>query len=118
VNQLCPALSQDTWTLGEDQLLLLQQRSCGNSWAHIALSLPGRSPNAVKNRWVWLRKHGTDEDHVIQRRESPMEMAEGKAPERVLFPRLEESVMPFPSLEPKTEAEEARQLFPNIAFVG
>jgi hypothetical protein len=29
----------------------------GNSWAKIASQLPGRSSNAVKNRWCWLMRH-------------------------------------------------------------
>jgi hypothetical protein len=57
INQLCPALSRDNWTPQEDAILTEKQRTCGNSWAQVAQSLPGRCANAVKNRWSWLIRH-------------------------------------------------------------
>jgi hypothetical protein len=56
LNQLCPALSKDPWTPQEDAVLNQRHRILGNSWAAIAVALPGRSPNAVKNRWTWMTK--------------------------------------------------------------
>lgn len=56
-NQLCPSLNKDNWTAQEDQILLKQQQLHGNMWSKIAHFLPGRSSNAVKNRWSWLSRH-------------------------------------------------------------
>lgn len=56
-NQLNPNLNRDNWTLSEDRILLQQQQICGNSWSKIAMFLPGRSSNSVKNRWSWLVRH-------------------------------------------------------------
>jgi hypothetical protein len=56
-NQLDPCLTREIWTPQEDLLLLTQQKTLGNSWAKIASQLPGRSSNAVKNRWCWLIRH-------------------------------------------------------------
>jgi hypothetical protein len=57
MNQLCPSLNKDNWTPQEDMVLVQQQRIYGNVWSQIAQFLPGRSPNAVKNRWSWLSRH-------------------------------------------------------------
>lgn len=57
-NQLCPALNKDIWTPQEDEILIKQQRAHGNFWSKIARYLPGRSSNAIKNRWSWLSRHG------------------------------------------------------------
>jgi hypothetical protein len=59
INQLNPCLSKDNWTAQEDHILLYHQSICGNNWARIAPLLPGRSANAVKNRFIWLSKHWT-----------------------------------------------------------
>jgi hypothetical protein len=57
MNQLCPSLNKDNWMPQEDMVLVQQQRIYGNVWSQIAQFLPGRSPNAVKNRWSWLSRH-------------------------------------------------------------
>ncbi|OHS98566.1 Myb-like DNA-binding domain containing protein [Tritrichomonas foetus] len=56
--QLDPALTRDDWTPQEDATLLHIHKLHGNAWAKIASFLPGRSSNAVKNRFNWLsRRH-------------------------------------------------------------
>ena len=57
-NQLCPELNKDNWTQQEDEILIKQQRIHGNFWSKISRFLPGRSSNAIKNRWSWLSRHG------------------------------------------------------------
>jgi hypothetical protein len=50
-NRLSPALKKEPFEPWEDQIILQKQKQLGNRWSAIALSLPGRSPGAVKNRW-------------------------------------------------------------------
>jgi hypothetical protein len=50
-NCLCPEIKHDPFQPWEDQLIVERQRELGNRWALIARHLPGRSTNAIKNRW-------------------------------------------------------------------
>ena len=64
INQLNPDLKKNDWNAQEDLLLINLQKVYGNSWAKISKSLPGRSANAIKNRWSWLSRHRIN--HSIQ----------------------------------------------------
>ncbi|CAN0231417.1 unnamed protein product, partial [Phaeothamnion confervicola] len=50
-NHLDPTLVRTPWTREEDRILERCQREMGNRWTDMQTFLPGRSENAIKNRW-------------------------------------------------------------------
>lgn len=51
VNHLSPEVNKGEWSEEEEQILIEEHARLGNQWCKIAQHLPGRSENAVKNRW-------------------------------------------------------------------
>lgn len=50
-NQLNPRVDKRPWSPEEDAVVVGMVREMGQRWSEIARRLPGRSENAVKNRW-------------------------------------------------------------------
>jgi hypothetical protein len=50
-NHLDPAVKKDPWAEEEDVMIFQLSEQIGRKWAEIARSLPGRSDNAIKNRY-------------------------------------------------------------------
>ena len=50
-NHLDPRLKKGDWDKTEDNMLFKLQKQLGNKWSAIKKSIPGRSENAIKNRF-------------------------------------------------------------------
>ena len=50
-----PVTLKQGWTRHEDATILQTVREVGNKWSHIAAQLPGRSDDAVRNRYIRIQ---------------------------------------------------------------
>jgi len=56
VNHVCPEVKKGDWTEEEDRIIADAVTELGTKWSEIVKRLPGRSDNAIKNRFYCSRR--------------------------------------------------------------
>jgi hypothetical protein len=90
-NHLDPDLNRTPWTEEEDRILIEMVETLGSKWVKIADFLPGRSDNAIKNRW-----NSTVKKRLEYERNGGQRPRRGRPPQHVAAQRrLELAQKPF-----------------------
>lgn len=101
--QLDPKINHSEWTSQEDYFLCAIHVKLGNQWAKIAKLLPGRSPNAVKNRFRFLSKNRSSSD----------EESNTTSPPEVAKPLPQENLVVSSQIVPSTKQIIGEEFFPT-----
>jgi len=67
INHLSPRVKTDPWTPEEDDKIIKLHSMIGTKWCKFIPHLPGRSDNAIKNRWHLMQRASLQRSRDIER---------------------------------------------------
>ena len=79
-NHLAPEVKKGEWTAEEDRLIMTSVRDHGTRWSHIVKLLPGRSDNAIKNRYYSAVRKAHRQDQRLCAADKPMTSVAAASP--------------------------------------
>ncbi|EOD33627.1 hypothetical protein EMIHUDRAFT_441483 [Emiliania huxleyi CCMP1516] len=118
-NHLTPDVKKEKFTAEEDKAIVAAVARHGTRWCQIVKEIPGRSDNAIKNRWNALTRKLQRMRRREAQRESERERATGRSGEQELGGQLGGPPAAQQMLaSPNQAAELARQLLASGLDLG
>jgi len=108
INSLDPNIKSTPWSEEEDQAIIEYHKKSGNKWSEVAKLLPGRTANAIKNRWHSNLKRR------LERLESPKQKKAKTTPSTLLenVPFVFENPFSGASFQSSSYSSSANDIFP------